>query len=206
MQTNPAEVTVTGMLIECDIDPLTPVTCTENVPDVLPVTVRVAVPEPVTLVGLIVAVIPDDAVTVRDTIPENPLSAVTIIVEETEEPGENVMLEGLADKEKSGGAAVLTVTWMVTLCEIEPLAPVTVTVYVPEGVVLDVNMVRVEDATPPEERAMFVGLSVAVGPAGEMAAERLTVPAKPLRLVSVMVEDPVDPAVMLRLFGLAVTA
>lgn len=58
MQTTPRLATVTVMLTEWDSVPLDPVTCTENVPVMLVPMVRVAVPEPVMLVGLTMAPIP----------------------------------------------------------------------------------------------------------------------------------------------------
>jgi hypothetical protein len=112
-QTSPAVVTVTEMEIEWAIDPLMPVICTENVPAELPVTVSVAVPEPVMVAGLIVALSPDGTATLRETTPENPLSDVTLIVEVPEEPRESTMLEGLADKPKSGLPVPVTVTTVV---------------------------------------------------------------------------------------------
>ena len=46
---------------------------------------RVALPEPVTLVGLIAPQVrPDGTVSVRDTIPVNPFRAVTVMVEVAE--------------------------------------------------------------------------------------------------------------------------
>ncbi|SRR6266480_4533381 len=125
MHTTPAPVTVTGIVIEWAIDPITPVIITENAPDELPVTVSVAVPEPVMLAGVIVALIPDGAVTVRETIPENPLRAVAVMVEVPDVLGAIVMLEGLAVKEKSGVPALETVTVTVAECASDPLVPVT---------------------------------------------------------------------------------
>ncbi len=48
--------------------------------------------------------------------------------------------------------------------------------------------VSVEGADVPEEIVTLVGLSDGVGPDGELAAVRLIVPLKPLRLVKVIVE------------------
>ena len=63
-------------------DPLVPVTITVKVPTVVDVQDRVAVPDPVTLLGVIVLqVIPAGTVSVRATEPENPLTPVTVIVE-----------------------------------------------------------------------------------------------------------------------------
>src|SRR5207247_9007472 len=108
MHTTPAPVTVTRIVIEWAIDPLTPVIITENAPDELPVTVSVAVPEPVMLAGVIVALIPDGAVTVRETIPENPLRGVAVMVEGPDVLGAIVMLEGLTVREEWGVLCVAT--------------------------------------------------------------------------------------------------
>ena len=43
-------------------------------------------------------------------------------------------------------------------------------------------MVRVVVPVPPEERVTLVELSESVGPGGELAVERVMVPAKPPRL------------------------
>src|SRR5207302_9373892 len=97
---------VTVTVVECESDPLVPVTCTVNVPVELVPTASVAVPEPVTLVGLIVAPIPGDVVTVNETSPEKPLNAVTVMVEVPEDPWTIARLDGLALMEKSGEGAL----------------------------------------------------------------------------------------------------
>ena len=58
MQTTPVLATVTETLTEWDSVPLDPVTCTEKVPVMLAPMVRVAVPEPVMLLGFMTAPIP----------------------------------------------------------------------------------------------------------------------------------------------------
>lgn len=73
-------------------------------------TVKVAVPEPRTLDGLIVAVSPEDGATVRETVLENPLKAVTVIVEVPEVAVEIAIDDGLAVNEKSGPVGGETVT------------------------------------------------------------------------------------------------
>lgn len=54
--------------------------------------------------------------------------------------------------------------------------------YCPAGVEDDVRAVRVEDPVPPREREMVTRLKFAtmVVVAGEIAAERLTLPLRPL--------------------------
>jgi hypothetical protein len=56
---------------------------------------------------------------------------------------------------------------------------------------------------PPEFKTTLVGLRVANGPAGEIDAERLTVPEKPFRLLKVIVEVPEEPAGILIEVGFA---
>jgi hypothetical protein len=84
---------------------------------------RVAVPDPVTLAGLIaVHVRPAGVVLVRLTVPVNPLTAVTVIVETAEEP--TLAAAGLvAATVKSTNLNVAVVGWV-----IDPLVPVIVTV------------------------------------------------------------------------------
>jgi hypothetical protein len=71
------------------------------VPAVTALTVSVDVPEPVTLVGLSVAVRPDDGLAVRLTVPPNPLIEATVIVDMPLAPALTVMLVGLAVMLKS---------------------------------------------------------------------------------------------------------
>ncbi len=85
--------------------------------------VSVDVPEPVTEVGLRVAVIPDGALVVSDTVPLKPPSEVTWIMLVPEDPCTTVMLDGFAVSVKS---CTLTVTIVVR--DSDPLVPVTVTV------------------------------------------------------------------------------
>ena len=70
---------------------------------------RVDVPEPVTLVGVNVQVRPvaGDMAEVSDTIPLNPLTAVTVIVEDPEPGDAKVIVVGLAAMVKS---CTITVT------------------------------------------------------------------------------------------------
>ena len=55
---------------------------------------------------------------------------------------------------------------------------------------------------PPEERETLAGFSERLRPAGEPAEDRVTVPAKPLRLVRVIDEVAVDQGLMLNVAGL----
>ena len=78
--------------------------------------------------------------------------------------------------------------------------PVIVTVYVPGFAELTDS---VDVPVPPEERETLVGLSERLRPAGEPAEERVTVPAKLLRLVRVIVEVAVDPGATVSEDGVA---
>jgi hypothetical protein len=55
-------------------------------------------------------------------------------------------------------------------------------------VLVVVETVRMLVPVPPEDRETLVVLSVAVGPLFDTAVVRLTIPAKPLRLLMVIVE------------------
>ena len=70
-------------------------------PAVAALTVSVDVPEPVTLVGLSVAVRPDDGLAVRLTVPLNPLIDATVMVEVPLALALTVTLVGLAVMLKS---------------------------------------------------------------------------------------------------------
>ncbi len=88
-----------------------------------------AVPDPVMLPGLIdPQVKPEGIVSVRDTVPENPLSAVTVIVDGADWPA----LIGTGDEAetvKSGGdCGCCTETSVLVWWLRGPLVPVTVTV------------------------------------------------------------------------------
>ncbi len=79
----------------------------------------------ITLVGVKVHVNPvaGDTVEVSETVPVNPLTAVTVIVDVPDAPATTVTLVGLAVTVKS---RIVTVT--VAVLDREPLVPVTVTV------------------------------------------------------------------------------
>lgn len=77
-----------------------------------------------------------------------------------------------------------------------------VTVYV--ALVVELT-VRVDVPVPPPVRVILEGFRDAVRPVGETFVERETVPAKPLRLVKVMVEIAEGPDGVVRVVGLAET-
>ena len=66
-----------------------------------------------------------------------------------------------------------------------------------------VETVSIELAVPPPRSVMFAGLRLVVGPDDETVAVRNTVPAKLLMLVTLTVDVPVEPAVIVMLVGLA---
>jgi hypothetical protein len=61
-------------------------------------------------------------------------------------------------------------------------------------VLVVVETVRILVPVPPEDRETLVALSVAMGPLFDTDVERLTVPAKPLRLLIVIVAFADNPA------------
>jgi hypothetical protein len=95
---------------------------------------------------------------------------------------------GLATAEKSGP----TVTETVAVKAVDPLVPVTVTVYGPGAMFFFVETVSVAEAWLPAVRVTLVGLIEAVSPVGDMDVLRVTVPAKVPRLVTVIVDVAVE--------------
>jgi len=179
-------------------DPLVPVTVIVYVPVLvlLPTfIVRVEVPEVEIEVGFRVAVNPDGAVAARETVPANPLRAVTFIVEVPEDPLLMLKDAGDAEIEKSG---MVTCTDTLIVCINDPLAPVTVTEYDPLLALLGTVIVSVD--VPDVVRD--VGLGVAVHPLGAVA-ESETMPVNPLTADTVIVEIPEAPFLMFRDVGAA---
>jgi hypothetical protein len=86
---------------------------------------------------------------------------------------------------KSG---MMTVTTTVVIFVVEPLMPLTVTVYEPEGVEGVVETVSVAVVGGPGETGTLVGLTPTVGPPGGAVEVRLTIPLNPRSLVRVMVD------------------
>jgi hypothetical protein len=136
---------------------------------------RVAVPELAMLVGLIASQVrPDGTVSVRLTVPVNPLSAVMVIVEDAEVP---TVVEGdVAEIEKSVIVNVAVAVWVSV-----PLVPVIVRLYVPAVVELQ------ETVTVPELVTLVELMAPQVRPEGTVSV-RLTVPVNPLRAVTVIVD------------------
>ena len=106
--------TVKVRVAEWDRDPLVPVTVTVKVPAVEPVHERVEVPDVVelvkaTLVGDRVHVRPVDGemVSANATVPVNPLTALTVMVEVAGEPTTAFTAIGLAATVKSGAGVTV---------------------------------------------------------------------------------------------------
>jgi len=95
-------------VVEWDRDPLVPVTVTVKNPPTDGVQDSVELPEPVTLAGVRVQVMPVDGlgVAVRLTTPVKPLTAVMVIVEVPAWPTLTDTLVGLAAIVKSGTAVL----------------------------------------------------------------------------------------------------
>jgi hypothetical protein len=127
-------------------------------------------------------------VPVKDTLPVKPMLP-SVTVEVAEPPAtkfEGVI--GPAENEKSGS----TITLIDAEDDKDPLVPVTVIRYDPDGVLLLVDMVMVALLCPPGASVMLVGLSAPKGPSDVAGgAAKLTVPEKP-RLPTVIV-DVADP-------------
>jgi len=120
---------------------------------------------------------------------------VIVIVEVPVELARSVMVVGFAVIAKS-----CDVNETVAETVLGPFVPVTVTVETPE----DPEHDRVE--VPEVPRTMLVGDSVQVRPLlGVTEDARLTVPVKPLWVVTVIVEVPAVPARTVTTVGLAVT-
>lgn len=87
----------------------------------------------------------------------------------------------------------VTATWRSVVCDVDPLVPVTVTLYNPTGVVWIVDTVKMLLQEQPAVTASLLGLVERVSPDGVLDAERFTVPEKPFRLfrtIRVVVELP----------------
>src|SRR6266496_918591 len=120
---------------------------------------------------------------VRATVPVNPFTGATVIVE-------------------VAAVTVKSVTVTVTVAEWvrDPLVPVTVTVYV-LAVVEEHDRIEVWEAP----RTILLGVRVQVRPAGETEDVSATVPVNPLTGATVTVEVAAVPAVVVTAVGDALT-
>jgi hypothetical protein len=152
----------------------------------------VELPEPPAMADGLAITVPKlgDADTKRLTVPVKPPSGVTVIVLEPELPWTIERLVGLAVMVKSWIKTVTVVVWLRL-----PLAPVTVTVYVPA--LSEQLSVALPEAVTED------GLIVHTSPLGLDVLESVTVPVKPLTGVTVMVELADWPGNALVLVGLA---
>ena|SRR5882762_8577391 len=127
-----------------------------------------------------------------------PLTRVVEIVDVPLDPCWIERLVGFAPIEKSFGAAVTVRVTPVECVALVPV-PVTVTVYVPGGVVPAVAIVMVELLPA----ATAVGLNDAVAPAGRPVALKLTFCAEPLVTAVEIVDVPLEPCWTETLVGFA---
>jgi hypothetical protein len=155
--------------------------------------VTVAVPDPVTLAGVIAPQVkPVGTASARETTPVNPFTAVMVIVEVAETP--TVTAAG------EEAEIVKSTNWKLT--DVELLAPVAVAVTEAE-VVWAVASVQVSVDVPPAGIAIVVGLREHDAARVEVTA-RVTVFEKPPRDATVIVEVPPGaPTFALTLVGLA---
>jgi hypothetical protein len=129
------------------------------------VTVRVVVADPpcdiATLEGLREAVRPGaDTVAASVTVPEKPLTPLTVIVEFPLAPASKMIDEGVGML-KSTTFTVMVVEW-----ERGPFVPITVTIYCPGGEAPVAEMVSVERTVLPDVTATLLGLVVRESPPG----------------------------------------
>ncbi len=176
-------VTMNVAVVEWLRVPLVPVIVSVYVAAIVLLHATVAVPELVTLVGLIAPQLKlAGTVSVSDTVPVNPLTAETVIVEVAEVPTVTAAGE-VAEIVKSVTMNVAVVEWLSV-----PLVPVMVKVYVAatveeQATVAVPELVTLVGLIAPQLR--FVGT----------ASVRDTVPVNPLTALTVIVEVPDVPAV-----------
>jgi hypothetical protein len=155
---------------------------------------RVSVLVPVVLAGLNEAVTPlGKPEADKLTLPANPFTGPTVMVLDPLDPWMKLTLFGEALNVKSG--AKFTARLIVAVCVRLPELPVTVTVKAPAVAAL--LAARVSVLVP----VVLAGLKDAVTPLGTPEADKLTLPANPFTGPTVMVLDPLDPWMKLRLFG-----
>ena len=86
---------------------------------------------------------------------------------------------------------MLTVKLIVAECVCPPPVPLTITLYVPTGVVAPTEIVRVEDPEP--GAAIAVGLKFAAAPDGNPEAESEIEELKSPNRLETIVDDPAPP-------------
>ena len=161
-----------------------PVTPTCTVEAAAKVQDRVALPEPVTLVG---ETVHDVLLVVKLTMPANPLTAVTVIVEVPATLAFTVTDVGLAAIVKSWTTNVTVTEW-----DREPLVPVTDTCLLPV-------VVNVQDRVELPDPVTLVGETLHE----VLFVARLTTPAKPLTADIAILDVPAAFTLTVTLVGLA---
>jgi hypothetical protein len=131
----------------------------------------------------------------KETVPEKPFCGTTPIVLFPVPPTPTDRLLGVAVSEKFGGLAELTVSVTEVLAVKAPETPLIVRVTVP--VVAVELAVRVSVLAP----MVGFGLNPAVTPLGSVEFESVTLPVKPFAGTTLMVVDPKEPWVMVKLEG-----
>lgn len=125
--------------------------------------------------GAKLALTPDGkALALSDTLPVSPPTKVMVIVLVGFDPGGNEIAAGDTEMVKFGSAVTVRVSGAVSV--VEPLVPVTVTVATPTVAVAAAVNVSVLPADP----VTVAGLKLAVTPAGNPLALRVTALLKPL--------------------------
>ena len=149
-------------------------------------TVSVNLVEEVEALGLNEAVTPLGRLEAENvTLSVKPFVGWTLIVDVPDLPRRTVRLLGKADRLKFGPGVTVKVT--VVVCVRPPEVPATVTVVVPvlaKLLALKVSVLPV---------LAGLGLNPAVTPLGRPEADKLTLPAKPLDGVILMVLEPLVP-------------
>ena len=133
----------------------------------------------------------------RLTVPANPLTLLTVTVEVPVTPWGLVTDVGFSDMPKSCTMNVTVVLW-----DCGRLFPMTITLYVP-ALPLQVR-VEVAEVTV-LLRVTEVGVRLQLRAVEDDWAERLMVPEKPLTALTVIVDDPMTPALTVTVAGLAVS-
>jgi hypothetical protein len=184
--TLPTEIAID---IECDRDPLVPESVTVNVPLTEDGQDIVEVPEPARLVGESVQESPvdGDEVAAKVTFPAKPLTPDIVTVEFPALPTVTLTVEGLAEMVKSWTMKVTIVE-----CDFDPLVPVIVTWRVPAAA-------KVQASVEVPDPVTLVGLSVQA----VLLLARLTIPANPFNVVTVIADVAPVPAFAVTLIGLA---
>ena len=181
-----AGFTTSVTVVECVRLPLVPVMVTVYVPAgvaVVVVTDMVDEPDPVTEVGLKLALAPaGNPLALSPTTPANPPEPVIVAVYEVPPPAVTVCEGGVAAMVKSPTTGAFTTRFTEAVCVVAPLVPVMVSGNVPVGVVASVVTVSVE---LPE--VSDAGTNVPMAPAGRPLTLRVTVPANPPVAVTIVV-------------------